>query len=86
MAEERLACRRSASMLATSRDKVSCRALAMSRRPFQKSSSTLILVRRPAITIERLMTEDFMAHFPRKRPVTCDLWRRFYDSLWNFKI
>jgi hypothetical protein len=43
-------------------------------------------VRRPAITIERLMTEDFMAHFPRKRPVTCDLWRRFYDSLWNFEM
>src|SRR5580704_5593082 len=51
-------------MVATSSDNVMCRPTAISFSPFQKASSRLTLVLCPAITIERLMTGEFIAHLP----------------------
>src|SRR5579862_187481 len=64
MADDRLPCGRPESMVATRSDNVSCRPVAMSFNPFQKASSRLTLVLWPAMTIERLMTGDFIAHLP----------------------
>src|SRR5437764_11806369 len=61
MAEERLPCRRSASIEATSSDSVTLRVPAISLRQVQNASSRLTLVLCPAMTIERLTTGDFMA-------------------------
>ena len=60
MADDRLACSRSLSMLLTSCDKVSRLPLAISRKPSQNASSRLMLVLWPSMGTERLATEDFM--------------------------
>jgi hypothetical protein len=65
MADERFGCSLLALMLATSSDKVSWRNCAISRKPSQNASSTLTPVLRPAMTMHRLMTEDFMTRFPK---------------------
>src|ERR1700761_8851844 len=51
-------------MVATISDNVNCRLSAMSFNPFQKASSRLTLVLWPAMTIERLMTGDFIFDLP----------------------
>src|SRR5437868_1511520 len=61
MAEERLPCGCSEQIVATIRDSIICRLLAMSLSPFQKASSRLTLVLRPAMTIERLTIVELMA-------------------------
>src|SRR5262245_49742508 len=48
------------------------RAVAISLRLFQNSSSRLTLVLCPAITIERLETEDFTAFSPTMATGLCD--------------
>src|SRR4051812_21536404 len=65
MPDERLPWRRPVSMVATSSDKVRSRDGAISLRPCQKASSRLTLVLWPAMTIDRLMTGDFISfsHF-----------------------
>src|SRR5882762_4662217 len=60
MADDRLPCCRSVSIVATSSDKVMSRPPAISLRPFQNASSRLTLVLWPAMTIERLTTGDFI--------------------------
>src|SRR5262249_4950511 len=60
MADERLPCRRSWSMVATMSDSVKSRLAAISFSPVQNASSKLTLVLCPAITIERLTTGDFI--------------------------
>src|SRR3954452_8408451 len=60
MAEDRLPCRRSVSMVDTRSDSVMLRSSAISLRPCQKASSRLTLVLWPAITMERLTTGDFI--------------------------
>src|SRR4030088_2114692 len=65
MAEDRLPCCRSASTPATISDGFRSRSPAMSFRPLQNASSRLMLVLWPAITIERLRIEDFIASAPR---------------------
>src|SRR6187431_1328555 len=60
MADERLPCWRSVSMDETRSDKVTPRSSAISLRPFQNASSRLTLVLCPAITMERLITGDFI--------------------------
>src|ERR1700733_446222 len=62
MADDRLPCGRPESMVATRSDNVMARLTAISFSPFQKASSRLTLVLCPAMTIERLMTGDFIAH------------------------
>src|SRR5271169_131792 len=64
MADERLPCLRSESMLPTRSDSVTRRLVAISFSPRQNASSRLTLVLCPAITMERLTTGDFMAHLP----------------------
>ena len=64
MADDKLLCCRSLSIVATRSDKVVSRLLAISLRPFQNASSRLTLVLWPAIMIERLTTEDFTAELP----------------------
>src|SRR5438067_9826915 len=64
MADDRMPCRRSESIVATKSDKVMSRPLAISFSPFQNASSRLTLVLWPAITIERLITGDFIASLP----------------------
>src|SRR3569832_313153 len=60
MADDRLPCWRSVSIDETRSDRVISRSSAMSLRPFQNASSRLTLVLWPAITIERLITGDFI--------------------------
>src|SRR5258705_9952785 len=60
MADDRLPCRRSVSMVDTRSDSVMLRSSAISFRPCQKASSRLTLVLWPAITMERLITGDFI--------------------------
>src|SRR5712692_4629259 len=64
MADERLPCCRSESIAATRSDKVMSRPAAISFSPFQNASSRLTLVLWPAMTMERLTTEDFIARSP----------------------
>src|SRR5215471_17726614 len=64
MAEDRLPCWRSESIVATRSDSVILRPTAISLSPLQKASSRLTLVLCPAITIERLTTGDFIARPP----------------------
>jgi len=64
MAEDRLPSARPESIDATRSDKVARRLIAISFSPRQKASSRLMLVLCPAMTIERLMTADFIAHLP----------------------
>src|SRR5688572_428205 len=60
MADERLPCWRSVSIVATRSDRVRLRSPAISFSPFQNASSRLTLVLWPAITMERLTTGDFI--------------------------
>src|SRR4051794_10984987 len=60
MADDRLPCWRSVSIDETRSDKVRLRSSAMSLRPVQNASSRLTLVLWPAITMERLITGDFI--------------------------
>src|SRR5215475_14897914 len=64
MADERLPCRRSESIVDTRSDKVMSRPPAISFSPLQNASSRLTLVLWPAITIERLTTGDFIYCLP----------------------
>src|SRR5271157_4379463 len=64
MADDRLPCGRPESMDATRSDSVACRLTAISFSPRQNASSRLTLVLWPAMTIERLMTGDFIVHLP----------------------
>src|SRR2546430_2558901 len=68
MADERLACCRSASMMVTKSDKVASRPLAISLNPFQNASSRLTLVLWPERTIDRFLIVDFMACLPPVKP------------------
>src|ERR1700748_1885448 len=61
MADDRLPCLRSESMLPTRSDSVTCRLVAISFNPRQNASSRLTLVLCPAMTMERLTTGDFIA-------------------------
>ena len=64
IADDRLPCGRPVSI---ARDQVRQRHVAADRdilQPFQNASSRLTLVLWPAMTIERLMTGDFIAHLP----------------------
>src|SRR5262249_10088306 len=61
MADDRLPCCRSVSILATSPDNVSSRSSAISFSKFQNVSSRLTLVLCPPITIERFAIDDFTA-------------------------
>src|SRR5258708_7767775 len=72
MAEDKLSCWRSVSILPTSSDSVMSRSLAITFSAFQNASSRLTLVLWPAMTVERLMTEDFIACPPAKEPTTRD--------------
>src|SRR4030081_350201 len=67
MADDRLLWCRSESMMVTRSPKVASRPPAISFNAFQNASSRLTLVLRPAMTIERLTTGDFMARPPRPR-------------------
>src|ERR1700704_1586520 len=60
MADDKLPWRRSESIVETRSDKVTSRSSAISFRPFQNASSRLTLVLWPAMTIERLITGDFI--------------------------
>src|SRR6187551_1773524 len=60
MADDRLPCRRWESIFATRSERVTFRSSAISFRPFQNASSRLTLVLCPAITMERLITGDFI--------------------------
>src|ERR1043166_6031931 len=60
MADDRLPCRRSGSIDDTRSDNVMLRSSAISFRPCQNASSRLTLVLWPAITMERLITGDFI--------------------------
>src|SRR6516164_1888206 len=64
MADDKLPCARPVSISATRSDKVLSWPTAISLSPFQKASSRLTLVLWPAMTIERLMTGDFIACLP----------------------
>src|SRR5580693_3681025 len=64
MADDRLPCRRPESIDATRSDNVVRRPTAISLSPRQKASSRLTLVLCPAITIERLITGDFITRLP----------------------
>src|SRR5215468_3309781 len=64
MADDRLPCCRSESIVATRSDNVMSRPPAISLRTFQKGSSRLTLVLCPAMTMERLTTGDFIARPP----------------------
>src|SRR6516162_8938156 len=64
MADDRLACCRSASIAPTNSCKVMLRSPAISFRLFQNSSSRLTLVLWPAMTIERFEIGDFTASPP----------------------
>src|SRR5438874_3563428 len=64
MADDRLPCWRSESIVATRSDKVRSRPTAICLSPLQKASSRLTLVLCPAMTIERLTTGDFIARPP----------------------
>src|ERR1022692_3288628 len=78
MAEDRLPCWRSESIVPTRSDRVMRRLTAMSFSPLQKASSRLTLVLCPAITMERLMTGDFIACLPFRSGVgrdRCGLYR-----------
>ena len=67
MADERLLLYwRSASIVASRCDNVSSRSSAISFSAYQNASSTLTLVLWPAMTIERLVTGDFIAHLPAR--------------------
>ena len=68
--------RRSVSMVETSSVKVVSRPSAISRKPFQNSSSRLTLVLWPARTIERLATVDFIGR-PLHTPIACE-----YEPSW----
>src|SRR5438477_10366271 len=60
MADDRLPCWRSVSMDETRSDRVTLRSSAMSLRLVQNASSRLTLVLCPAMTMERLITGDFI--------------------------
>src|SRR5579862_6065519 len=66
MADDRLPCRRPESIDATRSDNVVRRPTAISLSPLQKASSRLTLVLCPAITIERLITGDFITRLPSR--------------------
>src|SRR5665213_4586266 len=53
-------------MVATKSDSVISRAIAISFKPFQNASSRLTLVLWPAMTIERLITGDFIGRLPAR--------------------
>ena len=79
MADDKLPCRRSELIAATSSDNVMSRRPAISFNPFQNASSRLTLVLWPAITMERLITGDFIARLPCRPGADRDrdgLWRR----------
>src|SRR3974390_1232715 len=73
MADDRLPCRRPESIDATRSDNVVCRPTAISFSPFQNASSRLTLVLCPAITIERLITGDFITRLPFRSGAARDL-------------
>src|SRR5262249_6946467 len=60
MADDRLPCRRSVSIVATRSESVRLRSPAICFSPCQNASSRLTLVLCPAITIDRLTTGDFI--------------------------
>src|SRR5579862_1263258 len=73
MADDRLPCRRPESIDATRSDNVVRRPTAISLSPLQKASSRLTLVLCPAITIERLITGDFITRLPFRSGAARDL-------------
>src|SRR6267378_40230 len=66
MADDKLPWRRSASIEATSSDRVRLRAVAISFSPPQNASSRLTLVLCPVMTIERFTTGDFIRRLPNR--------------------
>src|SRR5262249_25140827 len=81
MVDDKLPWLRSPSMLATRSDSVMPRCVAISLSPLQNASSRLTLVLCPAITMDRLMTGDFIdrppsrfgAHRARGEPLLSEL-------------
>src|SRR5882757_1528748 len=71
MAEDKLPCRRSESIVATSCDKVTLQLPAISFREFQNASSRLTLVLWPTTTIERLTTKDITVSLLGYMPSHC---------------
>ena len=82
MADERLPCWRSVSMLPTRSDRLTRRVAAISFRPRQNASSRLTLVLCPAMTIERFTTGDFIARLPLSYPNAVS----YYESLAMYLI
>src|SRR5438067_1602936 len=72
MAEDRLPCCRALSILPTRSDKVMPRSRAMTLSSFQNASSRLTLVLWPAMAVERLTTDDFIACPPAEEPANRD--------------
>src|SRR5690242_12934725 len=68
MADDRFPLARSLSITETMFDKVRRRSAAISFSPFQNASSRLTLVLWPPMTIERLVTEDFISPPPTSSP------------------
>src|SRR6266704_1347778 len=82
MADDRLPSRLSLLIASASSDSVTFRPSAISRNAFQNVSSRLTLDLRPAMTTERLTTEDFIDRSPSS--IRC--YRGGHLSYWRRKI